>query len=261
MGGLGIIITMKSHDNLWSLRMRASRTEKGKAFHISGAEGIYDDERLQAKMREYYLRAMHHPRGRPDSIVITMERIVDEPLEIPLLPVSTLNCPSPSEAREVARDILLKLGVSERAIGVAFSIVDSEITMRGAALVMADSGLRVEPDRERGVRVSRLGIDRETEKRLSRRLQRQGINTTTVKEAIVLASKVAYCGGIIAELCVSDDPDYTTGYVASKDAGYVRITNIKEKGSMRGGRVFFVSGGDVTEIVYYLEKTPVIVRQ
>lgn len=257
----GIYYLMKSSNNLWSLRMRASRTENGKAFHISGAEGIYEDERIQPKIREYYLRAIHHPRGRPDSIVITIERIGVEPLEIPILPVSTLNRSSPPEARAVATEILLRAGVSEMAIRVAFDIVDSRITMRGAALVMADSGLRVEPDRERGVRVSRLGIDRATERKLSRRLHGQGINTTTVKEALVLASKVASCDGIIAELCVSDDPDYTTGYVASKDIGYVRITNIKERGSMKGGRVFFVSGDDVSGIIHYLEKTPVMVKR
>jgi 6-carboxyhexanoate--CoA ligase len=132
--------------------------------------------------------------------------------------------------------------------------------MHGAALVLSESAVRVEPDRQRGVRVSRLGILREAERRLSRRLARKGINTITVKEALVLASKVASCGDVLAELCVSDDPDYTTGYVASRGFGYVRIPNIKHKGSSSGGRVFFTKeGADVTRIVEYLERTPMIV--
>ena len=42
-----------------------------------------------------------------------------------------------------------------------------------------------------------------------------------------------YCG----ELCWSDDPDYTVGYVACNGV-YHRITNMKEFGSNIGGRVF-----------------------
>lgn len=240
--------------------MRASKMVDDRQLHISGAEGIYDEDMLQRVMRDYYLRAMHHSRGRPDNIVITVERIKEKPTYVSILPVSTLRCSSPVEARSAAIDMLLKTGISRRAISIAFKIINSETTMRGASLVKADSGKRLEPDKERGVRVSRLGIDRATERRLSRRLQKDGINTRTVKEALILASKVASCDGIIAELCVSDDPDYTTGYVASKKTGYVRITNLKEKGSMSGGRVFFIEKGDVLDIVDYLEKRPVIVR-
>lgn len=240
--------------------MRASKMVNDKPLHISGAEGIYDEDRLLRMIRDYYLRAIHHSRGRPENITITVEMIKEGPISVPLLPVTTVICSSLLEAREKAIENLLKAGVSKEAVKVAFKIVNSKTTMRGAALVKADSGLRLESDRERGVRVSRLGIDRFTEKRLSLRLQRQGINTRTVKEALILASKVASCDGIIAELCVSDDPEYTTGYVASKKTGYVRITNIKEMGSLSGGRVFFIEKEDVADIINYLEKRPVIVR-
>lgn len=240
--------------------MRASKMVNDKPLHISGAEGIYDEDMLQGMIRDYYLRAVHHSRGRPDNIVITVERIEEKPIDVSILPVSTLSCSSPHEAKVAAIETLLRSGVSKRAARIAFDIINSKTTMRGAALVKADTGLRLEPDKERGVRVSRLGINRDTERRLSRRLQRQGINTKTVKEALILASKVASCDGIIAELCVSDDPDYTTGYVASKKTGYVRITNLKEEGSLIGGRVFFIEKEDVGDIINYLERTPVIVR-
>jgi 6-carboxyhexanoate--CoA ligase len=95
---------------------------------------------------------------------------------------------------------------------------------------------------------------------LSKRLARLGINTDTVKEALVLASKVASTDGVVAELCASDDPGYTTGYVASKAIGYTRLTNIKEKGSPRGGRVFFLqSGADVGGVAASLEAAPALV--
>jgi len=257
-------------DSLWSVRMRASRqvkSQKSKVrgprldeVHISGAEGLYEFSEVPEITKEYSLRALHHSRGRPDRILITMERVIQKPKTAPLLPSSTVQCASPDAARKVIQELLLTAGVSRKAIHCGIGIVTRRAAMHGAALVLGESAVRVEPDRRRGVRVSRLGILREEERRLCRRLARQGINTATVREALVLASKVASCRHVLAELCVSDDPDYTTGYVASRRLGYVRIPCIKHTGSSSGGRVFFIKeGADVKRIVEYLERTPVIV--
>ena len=244
--------------DIWSLRMRASKVKRGRDIHISGAEGLYKEDMLPLMIERYYKRAIAHPRGNPDSIVITAERLEERPKEVSLLPVKTLRSESPEEALKYAAIILQRIGISETAIRRAIRIVRSGVSMRGASLMAYDSGKRLEPDKKRGIRVSRLGIDTSIERSLSRRLGRYGINTVTVREALILASKVASCDGIIAELCISDDPDYTTGYVASRRYGYVRITNIKEMGSMTGGRVFFLSNGEPADIMDYLEKRPVI---
>ena len=58
----------------------------------------------------------------------------------------------------------------------------------------------------------------------------------------MLATKVANAPGIVGEICVSDDPDYVTGYVATKEIGYCRITTIKEMGDPCGGRIFLYRG-------------------
>lgn len=81
-------------------------------------------------------------------------------------------------------------------------------------------------------------------------------------EAIVLATKVAHAPNLIGEICISDDPDYVTGYVASKTTGYTRITKMKELGSENGGRIFLYRGRreDVAKTISFLEKQPVIVR-
>jgi len=114
---------------------------------------------------------------------------------------------------------------------------------------------------QRGVRASRFGIDRPAEKSLSRQLNTLGINTQTVREALVLASKVASCGDVVAEVCISDDPDYTTGYVASAHLGYVRIPHIKKKRDRRGGRIFFLKeDADIRRVIQYLEKAPAIIE-
>jgi len=151
------------------------------------------------------------------------------------------------------------LGISERAMDTAFALIKKD-AMRGAAIIASEEGHRLEPDEERGVRVSRVGITGSASKLFSRGLSQHGINTDTVKEALVLASKVISYKDVIAELCISDDPGYTTGYVASKKFGYVRIPQIKRPGSKSGGRAFFVrEGSDIPALINYLETMPVLI--
>ena len=257
---------MNMRESLWSLRMRASRTVKHQAsgvkgeIHISGAEGLYDSSQIAKITRDYLLRAMNHPKGHPDKVVITAERMRRKPVVIPLLPFSTVQCDSTDEARRVLVRLLSGSGISRKAIQNALRVITGRTAMHGAAMMRAESAFRVEPEKERGIRVSRLGVRKDEGRRLSRMLSSKGINTSTVKEAIILASKVASCRGVVAELCVSDDPDYTTGYIASKRSGYVRIPNIKKKGSISGGRVFFIDEKvDVKKMIEYLERTPVVV--
>ncbi len=249
--------------------MRASKSNNGNQInndesiqiHISGAEGIYDDNEINKVVKEYIKRAMNHSRGKPDKIFLTIESLKQSPFEISLLSLSTVSCNSPEEAREFIISKLQPLGIAKDIIENAFRIINSPITMRGASLIKTESGIPCEPDTVRGVRVSRLGIDKESQKRLSRKLAKLNINTTRVKEALTIASKVAYHKSVVAEICVSDDPDYTTGYIASKELGYIRITNIKRLGDMNGGRVFFIrEDTDINELINYLEKTPVIIR-
>ncbi len=242
--------------------MRASKRSKSQIseIHISGAEGIYQDSEVTAVLKAYTKRALLHPRGRPEKIVLTIEKITQKPKVIPSLPVTTLKCSSPSEAKRLIRKILNKLDISETAVNTAFNILSGSITMSGASIVLAESGKRVEPDIERGIRVSRLGINRSTGRTLSLKLEKYGINNITVREAVILASKVASYKQVEAELCISDDPYYLTGYISSKQFGYVRIPNIKRKRDKKGGRVFFMEETtNINSAVKFLEKTPVII--
>lgn len=228
--------------------------------HISGAEGIYGGSEITKISKEYIKRALNHPRGRPDEIVITIEKIKQTPEKIPLLPVITLKCNSPAEARQNIIRELRGFGISKKAINTGFRVLNSKKTMRGASLIPMGSGSRVEPDMERGVRVSRMGIEKSAKKRLVQQLSKLHINTTTVREALILASKVASCPDIVAEVCISDDPDYTTGYIASKKLGYLRVPNIKNYGERHGGRVFFIKeDADIKVLIDYLEKKPVLI--
>lgn len=230
-------------------------------IHISGAEGIYEEKNIPEIVREYTLRALSHPKGKPDSIVISVEEIKQKPQTIKSLQAATLQCSSSFQAPGLIQNLLKICGISDKAMRTSFFVTNSSDTMRGAALVLSGSGRRVEPDKVRGIRASRLGIAKAADKILSRKLTRHGINNATVKEAIILASKVAACPQVIAELCISDDPDYTTGYISSKKFGYVRIPHMKKKGERKGGRVFFLEeNADIDTVAVFLEKTPVIIN-
>lgn len=242
--------------------MRASRISgrsKHNETHISGAEGIYDESDISAVTSSYLKRALSHTRGKPDKVVITIEKIFQKPEKINLLPVTTLKCNSPAEAKEIIANRLFGLGISKSAIKSSFKVLTLKKTMRGASLIKVKSGKRVEPDKMRGVRVSRFGVGKSAELKLARRLSMMRLYTTTVKEALMLASKASSCPDVIAEVCISDDPDYTTGYIASRQFGYVRIPNIKKEGEMHGGRVFFIKeNSTIGRLIRYLEQAPVL---
>jgi 6-carboxyhexanoate--CoA ligase len=242
-------------------KRRKSGTEIPAEIHISGAEGMYEYPDISKICSTLIHRALTHPRGRPDRIVLTVEEIKETPMMVPLLPIRTLECSSPAAAWEMIVQRMTKCGVSDQALKTAFSIIKSKKSMRGASLVTVGTGRRREPDRERGIRVSHLGIDKISEKRLVRTLSALHINNPTVKEAVILASKVAACKDIVAEVCISDNPDYTTGYIASPAFGYLRIPNIKKPGEFHGGRVFFVREPfDKDKVIDYLERKPVLLQ-
>jgi 6-carboxyhexanoate--CoA ligase len=243
-------------DSFWNIRMRATSGNR----HISGAETITGESGIMKLINMYTKRALTHERGEPDHIVISIERLESIPKRIPSLDIRTIDTKSPAEAEAVAERILLSLGISGEAIRTAIRIVRSGMTMRGAALVRTVSGRREDPDQSRGIRASRLGMHEALIGETEEDLKTRGMDPIVVREAVTLASKVASCPGITAELCISDDPSYTTGYLASSTYGYIRLTNIKERGSPSGGRVFFLDEkADKERVIEYLERVPVIV--
>ena len=138
--------------------MRASAGDR----HISGAEGLYTEAEVQDVVRGYLTRALHHDRGLPDRVVVTVERVPEEPLLIETLPVHTVNIRDYNDAWRFIKEGLRYLGVSGAAVKRAVSVIESPDAMRGAAVIRTVSGVRVEPDKKRGVRATRLGIDRKS---------------------------------------------------------------------------------------------------
>lgn len=240
----------------YSIRMRANKN----GIHISGAEGIYEYKNIIDIVKEYTERAFLHEKGRADEIRLAIEELKERPEMIQTLPLCTLKTTNPRKARESASQILSSIGITERAIEEAFNAITVGVVMRGAMLMNIE-GVRLEPDLLRGVRVTRMGITPLAMEKLSKKLSNLGLNNTTVKEALILASKVHRHPMVLGELCISDDPNYTTGYVASRQYGYIRLPHIKKRGSQYGGRAFFITGGEVNTLIKYLQTTPVLINR
>ena len=229
------------------VKMRASRDGE----HVSGAERIVRERDVPGTLSSLASRALAHSKGRPDFINLKVEE-PGEIIRLNALPVSTVETCSAAEGRALAAEIL-----SDAGIGRGREIMDlfkASYSMRGAMLVDADTLERLEPDRERGVRATRMDAAESL---------CGGANCAKnhFAEAIVLATKVANAPGIVGEVCVSDDPDYVTGYVVTKEGGYRRITVMKEEGDPCGGRIFLYRGphDGVAETIRFLERQSVLV--
>ena len=276
---------------LFCVKMRASAA----GAHVSGAERIVPAARVPEVAAALAARALAHPKGTPDDIRIRVEPAGD-PLRVPALPVATERTATAAEGLARAAELLAADGVAR--VPEITALFRETYAMRGAMLLDADTLECLEPDRARGVRATRMDAAPPRPQVPCRRSQVAGSKSSCdlrpascdlrpascdprpascdlrpsscdprpaknhFAEAIVLASKVQAAPGIVAEICVSDDPDYATGYVASKSLGYRRITTIKEKGDPCGGRIFLFRGPRslVPDCIRFLQERSVLVE-
>ena len=239
---------------LYSVRMRAAQggPHENGGHHISGAERIVKLDDVGTIAQSLAERALHHSKGTADFINITVDLIPPEKISyIDCLKVEEHKTGSIPESHQLAIELLQGTTITETAVRKAIGMLKSlDTSMRGAMLVDAISGERLD-EGNRGVRVSHMD---------SFDSHALGDNEH-MREALVLASKVQSADGIVGELCWSDDPDYTVGYVACNGV-YHRIPHMKELGSDIGGRVFFVrSDIDSESVIEYLESAPVLVQR
>jgi len=228
--------------------MRAERLGR----HVSGAEKIVRGASVPKTAARLAERALSHPKGSPDFVNIKIEAARDI-MALPSLRVSTNVTRTAAEGRRRAAELLADAGISRiDEIMAMFPLCHG---MRGAMLLDADTLERLEPDRARGVRATCMD-DAESAAKFS------ASGKNHYAEAIVLATKVANAPGIVGEICVSDDPDYVTGYVATRAIGYQRITTVKDAGDPDGGRIFLYRGPreGVAETIRFLERQCVVVE-
>ncbi len=247
---------------MFSVRMRAEKNKK----HISGAENLVEKTKVPTIVSALVERAILHEKGESDLINITVESLKDPIKKVTSLPLILKNVENENEGKILARELLGELGIPALCVEKSISLLEKGPAkgenMRGA-IIMDMKGNRLEPDRVRGIRVSRMDITEEAASELFNALSVWQLSSyfTNISEALILATKVASVKGTIAELCWSDDPSYTAGYVASQKMGYIRITHLKKKGDPFGGRVFFVNEIDHGKYITEMEQTPVLVTK
>ena len=240
----------------YSLKMRASQQvgegDQKHEQHISGAERIVSHDAVEAVCSAMAHRALTHSKGDPDFINIKIEKVCEKDIQIlKALPVTRIDVDTWQQGLDKAFEL-----VGEAAAGIREKLpelLQATFPMRGAMLYDIATGTRLEPDQQRGVRATYM----------------DALHSSTVdscknhfNEAIVLATKVANAPGMVAELCISDDPNYITGYVASKELGYVRIMKMKEMGDENGGRIFLFDSrkAKAEDCIEFLQKKKVLVE-
>ena len=272
---------MKALMDYYSLKMRASQQigegEQKHEQHISGAERIVGHDSVEAVCTAMVRRAMNHSKGDPDFINVKIEKVHESDIQIlKALPVTRIDVETWQEGLEKAFGLVSKAvaecderllrddvarndkrGKSREELIKDFAqrlpdLLRETFPMRGAMLYDIATGERLEPNHERGVRATYMDALHSSE---------VDGGKNHFNEAIVLATKVANAPGMVAEFCVSDDPNYVTGYVASKELGYVRIMKMKELGDENGGRIFLFDSRNASaeECIEYLQKKKVLV--
>ncbi len=250
------------NNNYYSIRMHASRLNR----HVSGAERIVSGEKIDKTVSELVSRGMG--KGcTPDRVSITIDDLGNvRPRALKALDVITINAPDSFKGMAIASLILKRAGVADLAANQAVNFLKkgaapSTGNMRGAMIMDCKTGKRLEPDPERGIRASRFDWREEASSRIKKMLADNGLSHFRTYEALALATKIAHGPGVKAELCWSDDPDYTAGYVASLTTGYVRFPVLKEKGDNKGGRAIFVDPAvlNLDLLIHYLQNEAILI--
>lgn len=256
--------------NLYSIKMRGSKEHN----HISGAESIVSEKDLQNAVSILIKRALTHSKGKSDSINIKIEEINKEEIKyIDPLYVTTLNTKNKKESYEFLYNTLLKLNINSKNAIYIIDLFKSIKNMRGAVLLDVNNLKRLEKDKLRGIRATYMDfedskvdmLDKQYEYTDNLNKNEKLLQNTHFIEALCLSSKVCNAPNIIGEMCCSDDKNYTTGYIASKKFGYIRVKHMKDIGEDRGGRIFLYdptidSKYTLEDTIKYLENTKVIVK-
>ncbi|WP_181391599.1 6-carboxyhexanoate--CoA ligase [Methanospirillum lacunae] len=255
----------------FSIKMRASRILNPDEpdmqpiqEHVSGAERIILKEEIDEISTALIHRAQNHDNGVPDFINLKIQGINPETITyVPSLPVYLVQVSDHIEAQKVCKTLLEIAGISPHSIDHACEFLENGDTHgRGlaGALVMDSSSAAIRNPDDKGIRATTMDFTPSAHHKIQEILTLYELSHTRLKEALVLATKVAYAPCARAELCYSDNPDYHIGYISITGKGYFRIPYLKSL-SAKGGRVFFVDTVDFSWESYsrYIRSTPVLI--
>ena len=253
---------------LYSIRMRAFLEQK----HLAGGEDIVDTSALPTRILELFDQGMStsskNPLAPPHSINIRIDPVhMEEIRNIPLLPVFCLQ----STSHEKTWAFLTKAFERMEAIfGTpamathrhARDLLSKDHTTLSGASLLLSGGEHLTPDGT-GIRVTHFGIrpGLRTELMQESAVHLAGSGRRFI-EALQISSKILSHQETAFELCLSDNPDYTTGYLSVRGVGYIRLPFLKHPGLPSGGRIIGIrksfDQATLSEIIHYLTEVPVL---
>ncbi len=240
----------------FSIKMRASRNDT----HLSGAERIVKEKEIKKVLDQLYKRGF---KKNPDNLTIKIEEIKKEIKFIQkTLKIENLKFKNQKTANEKAIDLISNhTGIKRDIVKFYIDLIHNGASpdrenMRGAMIVNTD-GERIEFDKYRGIRT--VLVDYENREKAVEKFLKNGYTERTA-DALALTTKNLNYPDMIAEYCISDEADYTTGYVSIGNI-YYRFIPLKEKGNKKGGRIYFVKNSISLKDFYdYLQKEPVLIK-
>lgn len=257
----------KERTLLYSVRMRAFSNDR----HLSGGEDLVRRNALGDRLLslvEQGLSSSKNGGTEIPSLNIRVEPVPETDI-VPstLLPVYCLQSSSHEDTLSFLRMLLNaeppRLSVPGKIFFGHFLnlLAGADEKLSGATFVLP-SGERIIPDHT-GVRVTHFGILPHLRQTLLREasIHPAGPGRRFI-EALQIASKIMSHHAPESEVCVSDNPEYTTGYIALKGFGYIRLPHIKPEGRAWGGRMIGLSSeislSAQSELADFLSRAPVL---
>lgn len=241
---------------LYSIKIRTSLEGK----HISGAERIVSKEKISNVVETLLKRQKYKDF---DFSNIKIEKISQEPIILKKsLKIETYEFENYKKALSFAFNIISKktnipLETAKKFINLLYIGASPDKNNMRGAMIVNEKGERLEKDKFRGVRT--VLVDFKDREIITNKLLEKGYTERTV-DALALATKNLNYKNLVVEFCISDDKDYTTGYLAI-DGKYIRLKPLKPYGLDKGGRIYFVKNNiNIDELCNYLEKIPVLIE-
>ena len=221
---------------MYSIKMRASEDHQ----HISGAETICEAKDIEQVIAAYFHKGFQHENGDADFLNLKIEKITT-----PLVQLQALRIIETSS--QTFYQLAKKRQITGEAIARAWDYITNPTCYRGAIILDATTGERLDNFGEQGCRVTHFCFQHQSSK--------SPLNER-VRDALSIASIIQSNEGVVGEMCVSDDVNYTTGYFADAK-GYHRLHNVKMKGSRVGGRIIFVNQKfQLESFLYFCQQQP-----
>ncbi|RUM58426.1 MAG: 6-carboxyhexanoate--CoA ligase [Persephonella sp.] len=247
---------MLDFSKLFSIKARSSK----EGLHISGAERIVEENKIDETVLKILKKVR---RNEADFISIKIEKLKLKPIVVEkTLCIEDIKFNDYKEANRYVLNILKDItGIDKRDLKHLIDLIHNGASPNGenmrGAMIVNQKGERIELNKYRGIRTRNIDfIGREN---ILKKLQKLGYTERTL-DALAISTKNLLNENIIAEYCISDEDNYTTGYLAIKNK-YLRITPLKRMGNKFGGRIYFVKNEtDIYKLYDYLENCPILIK-